>query len=371
MKRTVETATLFAALLALSCSPEPPPQAERKPMTGAEFRAMIQPAPRTAVLAEEGWFDWGASMVRSADGKCHLYYAQWPAETQMSGWLSDSVISYATADNPLGPYQPQGIILKGRGGDYWDAEMVHNPTIKKFGEKYYLYHIGTRKTATFDDYRQRGIFRDKPSTHADDHANRRVNQRIGVAVADSPEGPWQRFEEPIIDVEPGGIRHYFVCNPSVTETPEGDYLMVYKSMDADSRMVHGVARADKPEGPFQCYPDPIFTAGDDGFPAEDPFIWHSGGFYYAIVKDFKGSFTGHTGGHSLALFYSTDGIDWRPTEDPLVSTTEIRWTDGTTEKLSNLERPQLWLDNGRPAVLFCAARSPRVPRSFNVHIPLQ
>ena len=28
----------------------------------------------------------------------------------------------------------------------------------------------------------------------------RTNQRIGVAVADNPAGPWQRFEKPVLDV---------------------------------------------------------------------------------------------------------------------------------------------------------------------------
>jgi hypothetical protein len=36
--------------------------------------------------------------------------------------------------------------------------------------------------------------------------------------------------------------------------------------------------------------------------------------------------------------------------------------------VDRLERPQLWLDNGVPAVLFCAVKDG--DRTFNVHIPL-
>ena len=30
----------------------------------------------------------------------------------------------------------------------------------------------------------------------------RNNQRIGVAVADDPNGPWKRFDKPLIDAKP-------------------------------------------------------------------------------------------------------------------------------------------------------------------------
>jgi len=47
-----------------------------------------------------------------------------------------------------------------------------------------------------------------------------------------------------------------------------------------------------------------------------------------------------------------------------------RWEDGTEQELNHLERPQLYLENGKPAVLFCAADIDR-NHSFNVHIPLK
>lgn len=47
----------------------------------------------------------------------------------------------------------------------------------------------------------------------------RFNQRIGVAVADSIEGPWQRFDQPLI--EPVLPIANIVNNTTVTERPEG------------------------------------------------------------------------------------------------------------------------------------------------------
>jgi hypothetical protein len=57
-----------------------------------------------------------------------------------------------------------------------------------------------------------------------------------------------------------------------------------------------------------------------------------------------------------------------------VSRTEIRRADGTVQKLTALERPQLWFDRGEPAVLFCAASvgvEMQAQSTFNVAIPLR
>jgi hypothetical protein len=100
-------------------------------------------------------------------------------------------------------------------------------------------------------------------------------------------------------------------------------------------------------------------------------VWHDGGRYRAIVKDFRGVFTGR--GQSLALFESRNGLDWVKARHPVVSTVEIARTDGSRLKLDALERPQLWRDaQGEPRVLFCAGAYERDrARSFNVAIPLR
>jgi hypothetical protein len=135
-------------------------------------------------------------------------------------------------------------------------------------------------------------------------------------------------------------------------------------------VVHVVATSASPTGPFKKHPDPVFTKPGDTFAAEDPFIWRGEDRYWAVVKDFKGGFTGQ--GTSLALFDSSDGIKWKPAAHPLVSTLNLRWADGNTMKLSKLERPQLYLENGIPSVLFCAAApAGDLNASFNVQIPLK
>ena len=98
--------------------------------------------------------------------------------------------------------------------------------------------------------------------------------------------------------------------------------------------VQVVAPSDSPTGPFEKHSKPVFTAEDSSFAAEDPFIWYGQDRYWAIFKDFKGSFTGC--GTSLALFESNDGFTWKPAAHPLLSTLQLTLSDGSTTPLSKL-----------------------------------
>ena len=135
-------------------------------------------------------------------------------------------------------------------------------------------------------------------------------------------------------------------------------------------MVHRVATSKSPTGPFIKKEKPVFTVPGEKFPAEDPFIWVQDGTYWAIVKDINGHFT-HAG-KSLALFSSDDGLQWHLASNPLVSRKQVDWQGRGVQEVSRLDRPQVWFENGRPAVLFCAiVETKDYSSSYNVHIPLQ
>ena len=120
---------------------------------------------------------------------------------------------------------------------------------------------------------------------------------------------------------------------------------------------------------------PLFVFEGVDFPAEDPYIWVQDNCFYAIVKDMKGYFTQK--GQSLALFSSSDGLDWSLAKHPLVSGLNVEMTNGQVMHLTHLERPQLYMEAGKPAVLFCAAANSKdsthtsIESSFNIHIPLK
>jgi len=325
-----------------------------------DLAAEIRPWPPAARFADDAWYIWCGSMVRGDDGKYHLFYSRWPRNLGHNAWVTHSEIAHAVADSPLGPYHHHDVTLPRRGPQFWDGLCTHNPTIQHWNGKYYLYYMGN----TGDDQATKSL----NWTH-------RNNQRIGVAVADRPEGPWRRSDRPLIDVTPGFYDALCTTNPSITRRPDGGFLMVYKAVGDKGKppfggpVVHIAATSDIPEGPFKKHPTPVFTKEGVMFPAEDPFIWHQAGRYRAVVKDNAGHFTGQ--GKSLVLFESVDGLDWKLAAHPLVTTTELATTEGGRKKFYSLERPQLYLENGLPRVLFCAAdESPKREHSFNVHIPL-
>lgn len=329
-----------------------------------DLASMIQPVPAGARFHDPGYNVWCGSPVRGDDGKFHLFYSRWPRALSHKAWVTHSEVAHAVADNLFGPYQFADVALPARGKQFWDGLCTHNPMVIRIRGKYYLYYMGN----TGDGVVQKPL-----------NMLHRNNQRIGVAVADKPEGPWQRFDRPVLDVsnDPGAPDALMVSNPAVTERPEGGVLLVYKAVGKKEKLpgggpvVHLVATSDSPTGPFKKMLRPIFTKPGLRFAAEDPYIWHDGDRYRAVVKDNAGYFTGK--GYSLALFESADGLDWQPSAHVMVISPKlVRWADGQSHPLLALERPFLYRENGQPLALFCAAadREDR-DNSFNLQIPLQ
>jgi len=331
-----------------------------------DFSKLIQPVSRFSVLAEDGYYVWGGSVVKGDDGLYNMYYSRWKREFYFTGWVTHSEIAHATAANPEGPFKFKDVALPARGAGYWDGLTTHNPTVNKFDKKYYLYYMGT----TGDGQAMQKL----NFTH-------RNKQRIGVAWADNPNGPWHRSDRPFVDVsaDENAYDALMVSNPSVTKMRDGKYLVVYKAvakhkpLPSGGPVSHLTAIADSPLGPIKKYNKRIFYKEGEDFPAEDPFVWYqeSDDMYYGIVKDMKGTFTGQ--GVSLAFFESKDGFDWKPAEKPLASKREILWEDGTVEKVPRLERAQVLIEDGMPIMLYCASKKGDsfTSESFNVHIPLR
>ena len=324
----------------------------------------LQPVPVGGVFEDPAWCIWCGSAVRGDDGKYHLFYSRWPSRLGHLAWVTHSEVARAVSDSPTGPYRHADVVLPARGEKFWDGSCTHNPTILRVGKKFCLYYMGNVGDGVVPAKGLNWIHRN--------------HQRIGVATADSPAGPWTRRDHPVIDISadhdaPDAL---MTSNPATCVRPDGGLLMVYKAVSTKGPtpfggpVVHLVATAEKPEGPWQKNLTPIFTKPGEHFAAEDPFIWHDGDRYRAIVKDNNGIFTGR--GYSLAQFESRDGFDWKLAKHPFVTTPEIAWHDGTRKKLNALERPQLVFDaRGVPIALLCAgAYTSDRTRSFNVAIPL-
>lgn len=340
-----------------------------------DLGARVQPVPMDAKFSVPGYYVWCGAPTRGADGKYHLFYSRWPVTNPNGfapGWAICSEIAYAVADQPFGPYKHVNVALPARGINpatgkkFWDADMTHNPNIVVRDGKFLLYYIGNHGDGKYVTHRN--------------------NDRIGVAIADKPEGPWTRLDAPIIDVNPDPTAFDSLCvaNPGAAVRPDGGLLVVFKAVEQmpgkpmGGKVRYGVAVADKPEGPYKKLPSHVFEAegaeaAKHWMLAEDPYIWFSkkyGNRYYAVARDVVGKFTGSSGG--LALFQSDDGLHWKAAAQPKVLAKRFAWADGTPS-ITNVERPALLFDGEEPIALFGATdghkKNGRI--SCNIQIPLK
>jgi hypothetical protein len=153
-------------------------------------------------------------------------------------------------------------------------------------------------------------------------------------------------------------------------------LLVYKqgakgTTYTGGQIRFGAAFADSPTGPFVKEKKPIFeiTSGTTTqMVAEDPYLWFQNGYYYAVVRDVVGKFTGTSG--AMALMTSPNGKDWAPAVHPKVIGSPFVW-EGGVNSVSQLERPCLLFENGKPIYLFGATRADASQtNTYNVAVPL-
>lgn len=282
----------------------------------------------------EGWFVWGGTVCREGD-KYYIFASAWKKEYRFSGWVKYSTILQGVGERPEGPFRffREMTELKEQG---WSREMVHNPTAIRVGDKYYLYYIGT----VGDPSRwNRG--------QTEEAEIYRYNQKIGVAVGTTLSEPLvPSARNPVLEPVEDRWDCTYVTNPSVVSGPDG-IRMVYKSLMKDrSAMKLGVAAGETPEGPFvRLTGAPIFEEN-----IEDPFLWYQNGAYRMIVKDMCGKLAGKRG--EAVLYTSKDGIVWE--NIPIYAYgTEVEWESGTV-RYTNVERPQMYIENGRPVCLYNA-----------------
>lgn len=94
-----------------------------------------------------------------------------------------------------------------RGAQYWDGRSTHNPHILRQNGKYYLIYMGSTHPFADPTYEQLTL-KSPWCTVA------RANKRVGLAVADSPYGPWKRLDEPILKTKPNTFYSFLTSNPS-------------------------------------------------------------------------------------------------------------------------------------------------------------
>ncbi len=298
----------------------------------------------------DGYYIWCGSVIQGPDSKYHMFASRWPrGYTFHPGWLTDSEVVRAVSDSPLGPFEFVEVILPRRGQEYWDGCMTHNPRIVTCGNKYLLFYTGS--TYPFP-YRA-------PNDDADNNSPitivARANKRVGMAVADSLEGPWTRFDQPVLPVKPGTYYSFLTSNPSPVVNPDGSIYLMFKSRAYEGwkhgTMSIGVAEAANWYSPFRVVTDqPLFGENQLG-EVEDPFVWRDSEGFKMIAKDMRGAIGGTPADGIVAT--SPDGLKWNAIGPAYERT--VQWADGEIQNLALLERPQILFEDGHPAYFYAAA----------------
>lgn len=315
-------------------------------------------------LKLDDYYVWDCSVIKSG-GKYHMFSSRWKKEYGFGwNWLFNSEIIHSVSDNPEGPYHFQNVALPRRGREYFDGMSTHNTCIKEYDGKFYLYYMGTTYGGDIPTS-AKAI----SSQYGEETWNRK---RIGVAVADDINGEFIRRDTPLL--EPRDCSHWdctITTNPSVAIMPNGKTYMIYKSRSAVGKPLKlGIAVADKPDGEFKRLSDkPILDFADPNMHIEDPFIWydeHKKKFCIITKDDVKNGAYGVTGEWGSGFYAESDDcMDFTIGDESKVYSRTVEWMDGKITTQGNLERPSVLFDeNGKPTHIFCASGFAERPYDF-------
>ncbi|MDT8391419.1 MAG: glycoside hydrolase family protein [Lentisphaeria bacterium] len=337
-----------------------------------EIHRRIDRVPRDNGYQDENFWVWGSTVVKADDGLYHMYVSRWSRELPFHpGWMTDCEIAHCTAEKVTGPYTFSDVALGKRGAQYWDGQSTHNPKVVRHGDTYLLFYMGSTHPfeSFFDAERQ-----DTGSKHC---IVGRANKRVGVAVADSPYGPWIRQDEPILPTRPGTFYSFLTSNPSAVVHADGSVLLMFKARahegDTHGEMTIGIAKAPHYLGPYTVVNEkPLFGPGNVGV-IEDPSMWLDNQGYHMLAKDMSGAISGEK--HAGILCHSDNGIDWEVDASPKAYSKEIVWEDGETGFFGQMERVFPYVEDDKLTTLFFAVMDGgggfhKGKRSWNIAIPL-
>ncbi len=150
----------------------------------------------------------------------------------------------------------------------------------------------------------------------------RANKRVGLAVADSPYGPWKRLDEPILKTKPNTFYSFLTSNSSPIIREDGSVMMIFKGRHYTNGYLHsamslGMAYAPTIEGPYRVLNNdrPIFEVDGQG-EAEDPFLWKDADGYHAIFKDHVAKFTANGAEASWHIPKTASNGRWTKSRKP-------------------------------------------------------
>jgi hypothetical protein len=322
-------------------------------------------------FSQDAYWTWCPSIIQAGDGTWRMFASRWPIEVPFHpGWLVHSEVILAEADCAIGPYRFREVLLPQRGAEWWDGRMTHNSRIVSLPDGgYALFYTGT--TFPFPNQSDAALTLSDPRVIC-----ARAGKRIGVAIAPSLEGPWERLPAPVLPTRPDSFYSFLTSNAAPWIEADGSVLLVFKARayegNSHGPMVLGAARASNVRGPYEVLGEIRFDT-QVPYELEDPFLWKQDDLYHLVAKDMTGSLCGEAraGVHAV----SSDGIDWQLAEPVKAYSRKVPTKEGSMIEFGSLERVSLVFENGRAAYLSAAVSDgpdgfTSATRSWNTLIPL-
>ncbi|MFC7338765.1 glycoside hydrolase family protein [Haloferula chungangensis] len=205
-------------------------------------------------VEEPDYHVWGSSPVIGPEGKTHLFVARWPIASGFGGWLTHCEIARYLGESPEGPFEFKEVVAQGTGKKTWDHQSPHNPNVQRIGDRYVLSFIanagGSRKELA---------------------ASQRIGMMVADHPAGPWKklGEDGLILSPPEDPEVWSYRSTVgVNNPALFAHPDGRFFLYYKAMKKGDVRRMGVAIADTIEGPYVFHKEPLTsnqTEIEDGY----------------------------------------------------------------------------------------------------------
>lgn len=241
----------------------------------------------------------------------YVWYTRMNHPVRSGYW---GTIWYATSEDEGHTWKEEGMALGLGPEGAFDKQSVFTPNILAHKGKYYLYYTGVQPT---------------PGNAGNEFENNSINDytAIGLAVADSPDGPFNRVaNNPILEVSPDttAFDSYRIDDASLLVKDEKIW-MYYKGRcyrdgkEGPLRTKMGVALARQPEGPYQKHGESVLDE------SHEVLIWLQDGGIASLASI------------NSSIEFAPDGETFTPLHQNL---TNIPQAPG-------LYRPHL--ENGNPA----------------------
>lgn len=238
---------------------------------------------------------WDGPIIKGPDGKFHMFASRWGQSGGHWAWLS-SVGVHAVSESVMGPYVDKGMI--------WPSDQNgkgHNLTILQLKDGTYASVVSDTRPGDF-------------------------------FIAPSLDGPW-KFAGAIRINANGYNKPSHIANLSMIIRPDdGRYMIVERGgqiMISNKELT----------GPYLIQGNSVYKSVN--LPnLEDPVLWHSGGYYHIVVNSWSEKKAFHLRSKDGINKWTNQGIAFDPRSKFL------RYTDGTVNHWTKIERPGVYIENG-------------------------